>query len=68
MDLDNSALIEQLSQIETSDTQELDTITVDPIERHVLKNGLRVLIGRSTVVPAVSMQIYQLGGLLADPP
>lgn len=33
-----------------------------------LANGLTVMVQRSTAVPAVSMQFYTLGGLLADPP
>jgi zinc protease len=39
-----------------------------PLETFVLPNGLRVVIGRSTVVPAVAVHLYQLGGLLAEPP
>ena len=33
-----------------------------------LPNGLTVMVQRSTAVPAVALQFYTLGGLLADPP
>jgi len=33
-----------------------------------LPNGLAVIVQRSTAVPAVALQFYTLGGLLADPP
>ena len=39
--------------------------TIDPIQEFKLKNGLRLLVGRSTLIPAVSMQMYHNGGLLA---
>src|SRR5690606_24059498 len=41
-------------------------IEILPMEQHVLPNGMRVLIQRSTLVPAVAMQMYQLGGLLGE--
>ena len=43
-------------------------IQIDPVRRTVLPNGLRVLAGRNTALPAVAIHLYQLGGLLADEP
>ncbi|MEX0885417.1 MAG: pitrilysin family protein [Phycisphaeraceae bacterium] len=43
-------------------------IEVDPLVRYELDNGLRVLVQRSTVVPAVSMQLFFKGGLLSEEP
>jgi len=69
VDLDNADLVQQfLSKKALSDSNRTIAIKTQPIKRYVLANGLRVLIGSSNVVPAVSMQIYQLGGSLADPP
>ena len=39
----------------------------EPVVRK-LDNGLTVIVQRSTVVPAVAMQLYIKGGLLADEP
>jgi zinc protease len=65
VELDNTALLARLSE-SLGEAGASRTLTVDPVQMHVLDNGLRVLIGRSTVVPAVAMQWFQLGGLLAD--
>lgn len=66
--LDNAALLADLRRhVERSDNT-ATAIEVDEVELHTLGNGLRLVIGRSTVVPAVSMQWFQLGGLLADEP
>lgn len=43
-----------------------EAVTIGPINRFVLPNGLRLLVQRSTIAPAVSMQLYQAGGLLGD--
>ena len=43
-------------------------IEVQPVRRYTLPNGMHLLVGRSTVVPAVAIQVYHIGGLLADPP
>lgn len=68
VDLDNAAILGQLRIGDDSARSAAAAILVEPLQRHVLPNGLRLLVGRSTVVPAVAMQIYHLGGLLADQP
>ena len=62
--LDNAALIEKLRTVR-SDTQNGPIVT-EPVQMHRLPNGLRLVIGRSTLVPAVAIQMYRLGGMLAD--
>ena len=64
IELDNSRILDQLRQ---STSLDLDrTLTIEPLVRFQLSNGLRLLVQRSTVVPAVAMQVYSLGGLLGD--
>ena len=67
IDLDNRILIEK---IRTQVDQQTTTIApvIESPKMHVLPNGLRLIISRSTLVPAVSIQLYQLGGLLSDTP
>lgn len=66
-DLDNRRVLAQLQDApDPNDTKE--TITVGPVREHTLPNGLKLLVSRSTVVPAASIQFYQLGGLLSDEP
>ncbi len=66
VELDNAAIHRDLAS--SADTAALRAIRTDPVRRVVLPNGLRLLVERSTAVPAVSIQFYQLGGLLADAP
>lgn len=66
--LDNTVLLEKLDRAAGGATDDAAVLEVDPVKLVTLDNGLRVLIGRSTVVPAVAMQWFQLGGLLADEP
>ncbi|MBL4700975.1 MAG: insulinase family protein [Phycisphaeraceae bacterium] len=68
IDLDNSQRLNKVRQQLASTRQQVAPITVDPIEVITLDNGLRVLIQKSNLVPAVSIQMYSLGGLLADEP
>jgi len=68
VDLDNAAILDRLRVLDAFETGDTAEIQVQPIQRYVMPNGLRLLIGRSTVVPAVAMQVYHLGGHLADPP
>lgn len=65
--LDNRRLVEDLRSHGDA-TRQARTIETDPVETWELPNGLRVVFGRSTLVPAVSIQLYQLGGLLAEAP
>jgi len=66
--LDNREILKQSFLVEEASEDEAVAIEIDPMQRYVMPNGLRLLVGRSTVVPAVAMQMYHLGGLLADPP
>lgn len=68
VNLDNGAVIDRMMLRLAATDQHTRSATIDPIIRHVLPNGLRVLVQRSTLVPAVSMQMYRLGGLLSDTP
>lgn len=68
IDLDNSQRLDHIKQVLATDKQKIEPITVEPIKVVTLDNGLRVLIQKSNLVPAVSIQMYTLGGLLADEP
>ena len=64
--LDNTHLVQKLEKnVKGGDASALE---IGPVREYTLDNGLRLLVQRSTVVPAVSMQMYSLGGLLADEP
>lgn len=67
VDLDNAALIQRMN-VSLSSERADQKVVVDPPRRYTLDNGLRLVVQRSTVVPAVSMQMYWLGGLLGDEP
>ena len=68
IDLDNHPLVSLLRNNLAGIDENLEPVEVDaPIVGH-LANGLTVVAQRSTVVPAVSMQLYSKGGLLADEP
>lgn len=64
IDLDNAALVNRLER--NTQGGDAPALVVDPVKSYTLDNGLRLLVQRSTVVPAVSMQMYSLGGLLSD--
>lgn len=68
INLDNAEILKHLRQQQNAATDQAPSMRVEPIQRHVLPNGLRVLVCRSTIVPAVAIQMYHLGGLLADTP
>jgi len=68
IDLDNYRLIALLKANLAQPAGDDSTITVGDTIVRELSNGLTVLVQRSTVVPAVSMQLYTKGGLLADAP
>lgn len=68
IDLDNYGLLAELKANLAKPGNDVAAIEVgEPIVRE-LSNGLTVIVQRSTVVPAVSMQLYTKGGLLADAP
>ncbi|HEX7008668.1 MAG TPA: pitrilysin family protein, partial [Phycisphaeraceae bacterium] len=66
--LDNTALVAELRQhLAQSDDGE-SPIEISDFKRYTLSNGLRLLVQRSTAVPAVSMQVFWKGGLLGEKP
>jgi len=67
VDLDNNAVLRRYQNL-SQQSQTQAAIELAPMQYHVLDNGLRVLIQRSTQVPAVAIQMYQLGGLLGEKP
>lgn len=68
VELDNDALIRKLNEKLASVYDAAAGIEVDVPETFTLDNGLKLIVQRSTVVPAVAMQFYWTGGLLADEP
>ena len=66
VDLDNAVIRNDM--LDRLGSTQVKTIATDQVRRAVLPNGLRLLVGRHTAVPAVAIQFYQLGGLLADEP
>ena len=68
IDIDNRVLIERIVAATKGDDSTASNASVEPVREFKLSNGLRLLVGRSTLIPAVSMQLYQAGGLLADEP
>lgn len=68
VDLDNARLLERMRQLLRSESHQSKQVVVDEPRQYVLPNGLRLVVGRNTAVPAVAIQLYQAGGLLADEP
>lgn len=68
VDLDNHRLLSLLKANLAKPGDDATGIEVDAPVVRKLSNGLTVIAQRSTVVPAVSMQLYTKGGLLADEP
>lgn len=66
--LDNDAMIFRLSKSLVNASDSSGGIEVDQPVTYTLDNGLTVVVQRSTVVPAVAMQLFWPGGLLADEP
>lgn len=68
IDLDNRVLIDALrANLGVQGPDKVAAVVESPV-LHTLSNGLRVVVGRSTLVPGVAIQYYQPGGLLADAP
>jgi zinc protease len=68
VELDNDALIRRLNQNLAASEDDVVGIEVDPPVMFELDNGLRLIVQRSTVVPAAAMQLFWTGGLLSDEP
>jgi len=68
VELDNDALVRRLNENLASESDTTAGVQVDPPVTFKLDNGLKLVVQRSTVVPAVAMQFYWTGGLLADEP
>ncbi len=68
VDLDNKFIIARYEALSATRQDPAKEVQVDAPTLYKLSNGLRVVIQRSTLVPAVSMQYYTIGGLLADTP
>ena len=65
--LDNSTLVAKLrTAMAKAGAVSNKQIVVDPINFHELPNGVRVIVQRTTLVPAVSIQVFQKGGVLSD--
>ena len=63
--LDNLMISERLMS-RKGDSTAAKSIESDAVKKITLSNGLRVLIQRNTMIPAVSIQMYHMGGLLID--
>lgn len=66
--IENAQLVTRLQGNLASAVSPSRRIEVDPLVSYELDNGLRLLVQRSTVVPAVAMQMYWFGGLLGEEP
>ncbi|MEX2672921.1 MAG: pitrilysin family protein [Phycisphaeraceae bacterium] len=66
IDLDNARTLERLRETLADPADEVTPVQVDPLKQYELDNGIRLLVQRSTVVPAVSMQVFWKGGLLGE--
>ena len=67
VELDNRALLADLRK-NVGDASGREPIVVGEPAMFTLDNGLRLIVQRSTVVPAASMRVFWKGGLLADEP
>ena len=66
VELENSLIVSKL-QTATKNAGENREIVTGKFQREVLPNGLRLLVARSNLIPAVAIQWYQAGGQLVDP-
>ncbi|MCE9589571.1 MAG: insulinase family protein [Planctomycetes bacterium] len=64
--LDNLSLASRMSDALRAAGEKSVPLTIAQTQRFVMSNGLRLIVQRSTIAPAVSIQLYRLGGLLAD--
>jgi len=68
VDLDNRPLLARMREAVSRAAQVREPVIVEEPVRYLLPNGLRLIVGRDTSLPAVAMHLYQLGGLLTDEP
>ncbi|WP_432799833.1 M16 family metallopeptidase [Poriferisphaera sp. WC338] len=66
IDLDNRVVVKEMIENIAKNKGHVTPIEVDEATAFTLENGLRVIVQRSTVVPAVSMNLYWKGGLLSE--
>jgi zinc protease len=67
-DLDNRELIKLIRARGNEAQAAASAAAAEPVKAYTLSNGLKLLVGRSTTVPAVAIELYHEGGLLADAP
>ena len=65
--LDNAAMIDDVTAALRGGDDRAPIVVDDPV-MFTLDNGLRLIVQRSTAVPAAAVRVYWKGGLLADPP
>ncbi len=67
-DLDNRVIVNQIRGRGNDPAAAAVKAATDPVKAYTLSNGLKLLVGRSTMLPAVAIEVYHAGGLLADEP
>ncbi len=67
-DLDNSEILTAINARGKQAAADENPAVYEAIQRKTLSNGLRVLVGRNTLIPAVAIELYHAGGLLIDEP
>ena len=67
-DLDNARVVAELAETLSGESADRGSIELGEPTVRGLSNGLTVIARRNTLVPVVSMQLFTLGGLLADEP
>mgnify|MGYP006267745511 CR=1 FL=1 len=67
VELDNAPLLEALRE-RLDHAGDREPMVVEPAEMFTLTPGLRLIVQRSTAVPAAAIEVYWKGGLLADAP
>lgn len=68
LDLDNRVIVQMFAKSTASNKIKARSGGHETVVEHRLANGLRVVVEPSRRLPAASMQLYRLGGLLADQP
>ncbi|MEX2213355.1 MAG: pitrilysin family protein [Phycisphaeraceae bacterium] len=66
--LDNSVVAAMVRSKVKAGGAAVEPAVVEPLKTYTLSNGLRLVVGRNTMIPAVAIEIYHAGGLLADEP
>ena len=68
VNLDNSEIIKVIRARGNDGAAAINAAATEPVKHYTLSNGLKLLVGRSTTIPAVAIELYHMGGLLADDP